>query len=320
MRKLGLAVAVILAGFATQANAWWDMGHKQIAALAYSKLTPAAKSKVNQLIRRHLAYPMWIEGLEGMPVKEVDQAAFVNAAVWADDIKNTNANCLSLGPPGCYVGGPTDRVDGPRADANAGLADHLIHDHWHYYDIPFSPDGTQTVASPPVNALSQIKVFTAALADPAMSDDIKSFDLVWLLHLVGDAHQPLHTTQRFTSEIPDGDRGGNEEKVDIGVGALKLHQLWDGILGESGPAAAAVAAATALPPADPVAAALSDPAVWFDEGFTVAKAEVYTTEIGPGIGDFKLSAAYLVNARKVAEGRASIAGARLANLINAALK
>jgi len=321
MRRLAVVVALFGSLVATHANAWWDLGHKQIAALAYGKLTPSAKSKANQLIKRHLAYPMWIRGLEGMSPKEIEQAAFVNAAVWADDIKNTNANCISLAPPGCYVGGPTDKVDGPNAGANIGMADHLIHDYWHYYDIAFSPDGTQTIDSPPVNALSQINLLTAALSDPSKSDDVKSFDLVWLLHLVGDAHQPLHTTQRFTQQIPNGDRGGNEEKVDIGgTEPIKLHMVWDGILGESGPAAAAIAAATALPPADPVAARVSDPAIWFDEGFAIAKKDVYTSEIGPGVGDFKLTAAYLTNARKVAQERASIAGARLANLINAALR
>jgi S1/P1 Nuclease len=38
----------------------------------------------------------------------------------------------------------------------------------------------------------------------------KAIALAWLFHLVGDIHQPLHTAQLFTTEYPQGDRGGNE--------------------------------------------------------------------------------------------------------------
>lgn len=44
------------------------------------------------------------------------------------------------------------------------------------------------------------------------SDDVRSYDLVWLLHLVGDLHQPLHATSRFSNGLDDA-RGGNDEKV-----------------------------------------------------------------------------------------------------------
>ncbi len=33
--------------------------------------------------------------------------------------------------------------------------------------------------------------------------------LSWLFHLVGDIHQPLHSAQIFTTDYPNGDRGGN---------------------------------------------------------------------------------------------------------------
>jgi hypothetical protein len=53
--------------------------------------------------------------------------------------------------------------------------------------------------------------------------------LTWLLHLIGDLHQPLHTTALYAVDLfPTGDRGGN----DVGVrGATNLHALWDGALG-----------------------------------------------------------------------------------------
>ncbi|MBD9544522.1 S1/P1 nuclease [Ensifer sp. ENS04] len=290
--------------FPAPASAWSDVGHKQIAAVAY----------VNELIRHHLAYLMWVNGLEGGPADEADQAAFVNVAVWADDIE-AELNCRTLGAPGCYQGGnEADPVGGPMAGKNLGTIDHLIHDYWHYYDIPFSPEGAQTADFPVVSALSQIKLLSSDLADPKSSEDLKSFGLVWLLHLAGDAHQPLLATQRFTKDISNGDRGGNEETVDIGLAEKpKLHALWDGLLGDSGPASAAIAAAAVLPPADPAEAEISDPSIWFTESFEIAKRDFYTAEIGPGKGPYTVSEVYLKNDKTIAQERAAIAGARIGN-------
>jgi len=92
-------------------------------------------------------------------------------------------------PPGCY---DYDKVTDGTAAQNIGTSDHIVHDYWHYYDIPFSPDGEETDPAPAVNALTQIRLLKAALSEDKSTDDLKCYDLVWLLHLVGDAHQPLH--------------------------------------------------------------------------------------------------------------------------------
>jgi hypothetical protein len=105
-------------------------------------------------------------------------------------------------------------VDSPTAGQNIGYADRNQHAYWHYKDIDFSPDGTPLPPSVPVDLVTQIKLMIAALpAFSGASDDVRSYDLVWLLHLVGDAHQPLHAVGRFTKQIPNGDAGGNVELV-----------------------------------------------------------------------------------------------------------
>jgi hypothetical protein len=38
----------------------------------------------------------------------------------------------------------------------------------------------------------------------------KAIALSWLFHLVGDVHQPLHTSQLFSVDYPKGDQGGNQ--------------------------------------------------------------------------------------------------------------
>jgi len=42
---------------------------------------------------------------------------------------------------------------------------------------------------------------------------LKSYDLTWLIHLVGDVHQPLHCVARITKGDPEGDKGGNDVKL-----------------------------------------------------------------------------------------------------------
>lgn len=54
----------------------------------------------------------------------------------------------------------------------------------------------------------------------------------WLMHLVGDIHQPLHCTALFSEQFPSGDRGGNLAIVRIGRGRKNLHSFWNGILGD----------------------------------------------------------------------------------------
>ncbi|WP_316202896.1 MULTISPECIES: S1/P1 nuclease [unclassified Bradyrhizobium] len=310
-----VAALISLLGLVSPAAAWWDMGHMEVAAVAYERLDEAVRTKADLLIKQHPAYSLWIQGLEGLPEADKAHAAFVHAATWADDIK-TSLNCKVLHTSECYR---YDKITDDTASQNVGTSDHIVHDYWHYYDIPFSPDDEKTEAAPAINALTQIRGLTSALSDPNSSDDLKSYDLVWLLHLVGDAHQPLHAVSRFTHQLR-GDQGGNAELVNVGGAQSKLHALWDGILGDRGTASAAIGAASVLPPPDPVLAKIDDPEAWFKESAAVAQKHVYTSEIGPDRGPFDLSAAYLVKAKAVSQAQVALAGQRLANLINAALK
>jgi len=56
--------------------------------------------------------------------------------------------------------------------------------------------------------------------------------LTWLIHLVGDIHQPLHSVQIFTTDYPNGDRGGNLICVRPSESGkpMNLHRLWDSLL------------------------------------------------------------------------------------------
>ena len=57
-----------------------------------------------------------------------------------------------------------------------------------------------------------------------------SFHLRLLIHYIGDIHQPLHTTSRFTESFPNGDEGGNYFRLLKKGEVDNLHALWDSAL------------------------------------------------------------------------------------------
>jgi hypothetical protein len=50
----------------------------------------------------------------------------------------------------------------------------------------------------------------------------------YLVHIVGDIHQPLHSVSLFNATYPSGDRGGNSQKIIIlNESTQNLHSFWD---------------------------------------------------------------------------------------------
>jgi len=76
--------------------------------------------------------------------------------------------------------------------------------------------------------MTQIIALRKALASDE-SDVLKSYDLVWLLHLTGDIHQPLHCATRVSATLKNGDAGGNAVK--LLPASAELHGYWDSLLG-----------------------------------------------------------------------------------------
>jgi hypothetical protein len=286
--------------------AWDGEGHMQVAEIAWNHLTAAGKTRVSTLLKLNPQYSTWIANVA---TAKQAQTAFVMAATWPDYIKKTVAgytNDSDVAPPGAA------------SSQNIGYSDKLMHRYWHFIDTPFSTDGTTLIQPVAPNAKTQIDVFTAAIASTDASDDIKSYDLVWLEHLVGDIHQPLHATSRFSAASSQGDQGGN--KVILCGNPCKsqseLHAFWDDVLGTSNSATTAITAADKLPDAPAAGSAITDDQVWINESFAAAKKYVYALPVGAGDGPYTLTAAYKTKAKTEAKARIELAGIRLANLIN----
>ena len=302
MRRL-LLVGVLGCTLASPTAAWNGRGHMIVAAKAWENLTPETKRAVKSLLRHNPRYASWTAGV---PAASKGRAAFIRASTWPDFIKSAR-------------GYTNDGLPSAVAARNIGYADCLQHRYWHFQDLPFSPDGTATAEPPTPNAETQIELFTEALSDSATSDEIKSYDLAWLIHLVGDVHQPLHATQRFVSSDTNGDRGGNDVTFCLSSpchSGRPLHSFWDGAFGGSEDLSSVItfARGMATPPA--TQADELSPATWLQESFDAAKAQAYQPPIDNTLGPVVLTSTYRNQTAVTATQRASLAGVRLAKLLN----
>lgn len=93
---------------------------------------------------------------------------------------------------------------------------------WHYINIPLADDKIDLRAACPRASCVVVKIeqFLAVLKDPRASQPEKARALKFVVHLVGDLHQPLHCEN-------DHDRGGNERRVIFHAHRDNLHWVWD---------------------------------------------------------------------------------------------
>ena len=199
----------------------------------------------------------------------------------------------------------------------------------HFIDKPFSIDGTALPAGVPepdnvVKALED----NVNILKTSTDKDAQAQALRFIIHFVGDIHQPLHCATRVSSANPEGDQGGNLVTIKVGSKKVKLHSYWDGGIGsfpKTGPnfappplsqiPAAAAKAMAGNPDTDPKLK-LDDPFnynAWADESFALAQSTAYK---GMKNGVMP-SASYKNKALKVARQRVAWGGYRLAALLNA---
>jgi hypothetical protein len=321
MKASALAMACCLLTLlcASPALAWNNKGHMVVAYVAYKKLDPAVRARADALLRLNPFFTRWLTMIPAsVPPADRNLAIFMIAATWPDQIKRADL------APDYHDDGTHDGnvPNGPSSSQNTGFADKLRHKYWHFVDIPFATP--PSLPLPPViapNAQERITLFLSVLKSTA-ADPLKSYDLAWVLHIIGDVHQPLHSAARITSGDLDGDDGGNGVKITCAPPCqmTRLHSVWDGLLGGQDDVQAAMNTAKSLPPADATRATILDEASWINEGFELAKSVVYVSPVGPGSGPFTLSQAYNDTARTTGRAQAALAGARLAGVLNRDLK
>jgi hypothetical protein len=314
--QLCLTALCLILICANSARAWNDTGHMTSAWIAWQELKPGAREKITALLKSHPRYEKDL--LQGMPDGFADPAlyAFMKAATWPDMVRS--------------LSNPMSRTQ--------------HHGNWHYVDFPYILEADQQTIHPRTpeesggqvdNLLKALPKAIAELRDPQMAGGEKAIRLCWVVHLIGDVHQPLHAISLFSQTYPNGDKGGNLIMVSRSGGELiNLHTLWDGLLGPEGtPRAVELISRNILANPNHQRPALATQMVehntyksWAIESFEDAREFVYLEGKLRGV---KPSAAtqpsaaptlpisYEDVARQVARQRIALAGHRLADQLNA---
>jgi hypothetical protein len=212
--------------------------------------------------------------------------------------------------------------------------------NWHYIDLTLQDHKSDITARCGHDncVTARVHQFAAQLASKAAIDsrwsDLDA--LRYVVHFVGDIHQPLH-------DISDADQGGNCEVLDPPVvNAKNLHALWDGelvnVLGTNDKALTADLSREidTMPPARQAELAAGNQDDWVWEGHQLAEKEIYTrlnipreavafpgkcTEAPNEITRLKLEIepSYIEAMKPVVRGQLEKAALRLARLLNDSL-
>ncbi len=188
---------------------------------------------------------------------------------------------------------------------------------WHYIDIPIDQPHLDMARDCPKGdcVITRIEEFQKVLKDPSTQPVQRREALMFLIHFVGDMHQPLHSSD-------NKDQGGNGVKVQFGAQPSNLHSLWDSsLLGK-------------LPKEDDLFTVYSAESIkhakkwdkgtvedWAEQNHKIAQKIVYgkLPKVATGTPE-PIDAAYEKRADPVIQQQIEKAGARLAYLLNQALQ
>jgi hypothetical protein len=201
MKRALIAVCgfAIFCGFAVpRAKAWGCKGHQTVAYLAENHLTPEAKQFLTKLLTENPIDPS-LKRYCGNALAD----PMADAATWADDYRALDR---------------TVNKEHPTAQ-------------WHFIDIPLNaPAGEVEQFCTPTGCVTQaITRQFAILKDNKAGAVERAMAARFLIHFLGDIHQPLHSSN-------NGDRGGNCVPLKYlrrnphlwhGSYSPNLHHIWD---------------------------------------------------------------------------------------------
>jgi hypothetical protein len=197
--------------------------------------------------------------------------------------------------------------------------------NWHFINTAYNPDNLpnlpKTDQETVVWAINQA---LTTLQSAKAADFEKALMLRFLIHFVGDIHQPLHCVNRYTTARPTGDRGGNDFPI-TGEPQNELHAFWDdtaNIFPYVDPKnwrgkipAFAKQIEQTVPKSKVPQWTVSDPNVWAQESYQLAVNTAYANIAE----NSKPSDAYTQAAQATIRERLALGGYRLAALLDANL-
>ena len=302
---VGIFVFVCI-GLVQSAAAWSRAGHMTTAAIAYDVLmqeNPQVAAKVIAILKQHPQFERrWARQLDRVDPADRDQALYMLAARWPDDIRSD-----------------------PDYD----------HPAWHYIDVPYKPAGqpdSVEIAPPPDPNIETAYRTNVEILKGTGKDAEKAVALCWIFHLTGDVHQPLHSVALFSTDYPapKGDAGGTKAFIRVTEDSetINLHRFWDDLITGTEDTRdvkkVAIELRNKFPRAeldkDPQNVTPNDLPKWVEESLELAKSATYLEgklatspmrENAP-----VLPKDYVQNSKKIGERRGTQAGYRTADVLS----
>ena len=235
LRRLLIRALLLLALLlaATPAMAWWEYGHGTVGRIAYMSVNPHSRHEIDLLLRQGR--------LLQTPTCSVSTIEL--AAYWPDCIKTLGERFSYTSP-------------------------------WHYQNVNICrPFDLRTPCADGNCVSAQIERNVRILADVRIPTRERVMALAFLVHFMGDLHQPMHAGDH-------GDLGGNRLQVHYGAigGRTNLHTIWDGYLADRGisqPPGEAAGILSVLSPAERAAMEQGTITDWSRESWEVSKRYAY---------------------------------------------
>ncbi|KXI30234.1 S1/P1 nuclease [Paraglaciecola hydrolytica] len=179
---------------------------------------------------------------------------------------------------------------------------------WHYVTVPAGHTYHEVGAPEEGDAISALNKFTLTLKDPKATMEEKQLALRFIVHIIGDLHQPLHVGA-------GNDRGGNDVKLQFFWKDSNLHSVWDSGLIEQKELSYTEWTTWLSKNISADQAKqwmVSDPQVWINESAVIRDSIYPKTD--------KLSYDYLYESMPVVKQRLQMGGIRIAAYLNAIFK
>lgn len=290
MRHISWVLGLLVSA---RAFAWGDTGHQVIGLVADHYLKPSVRSQVHALLAADSTHLTPSTGI-------------ADEATWADKFRDS--------------------------DRNTTKVRYELTEHWHFADLEHDGSVDLDVACighppPPPKAsegpsqscvVDRVNAFAAEVANPATDADERRVALQFLLHFMGDLHQPLHASD-------DHDHGGNEKIVKAdGVASGSLHHYWDTEFVKKLGGNASVIAKNLIKTTTPgqiKSWQKGSPETWTVQCFNLSTLRVYGGLGSAGAnGHYTLTADYVNKANAAVARQLARAGVRLAHVLNQSLE
>jgi hypothetical protein len=223
-RVLSSAVFALACMIAPPSSAWDSTGHRLSANVALRYLDINSQRHLLAILKQHPRYELDFQ--QQMPQDLIDapperQLGWLlgQAAYWPDIARGFNdAERDKYSRPAWHY------IDGAWLRGAASEQGNVYVNRSPAPDIFGTPGNEITLESQVNNVVTALDYNTYVLADSNADPAKRAVALCWVLHLMGDIHQPLHSGSLYSASLFEtGDRGGNA----IGIDDSNLHSRWD---------------------------------------------------------------------------------------------